>query len=817
VIPIQTDLPIAEVLDALAAALAEGDEAVLEAPPGAGKTTVVPLALLGCDWLGTQKILMLEPRRMAARAAATRMAELLGEKPGETVGYRVRLETRVSAATRIEVITEGILTRMLQSDPALEGVGLVIFDEFHERSLDSDLGLALALQGRELFRDGAPLKLLVMSATLDGAAVASLLGDAPVLSSAGRQFPVEVHYGKPWQPRQSVVEPVVAALRQVMARPETGSVLVFLPGQAEIHRVADALDNHPPTPMGSEGGVIIAPLYGGLSLEEQQRAIAPAPAGSRKIVLATNIAETSLTIDGITTVVDSGLAREPAYDPGTGMTRLQTRRISQDSATQRMGRAGRLGPGYCYRLWSEEQQTQLVAHGTPEILQADLTPLALQLLAWGVSDPAELHWLDAPPTGPWAQALDLLQRFGAATRTDEGSWRITADGEQMARLPLHPRLAHMLVCAARWDALDSACELAARVTERGGRAREQAKQFKRLCRDLPRGSAQSVDEGTLLATAYPDRIAKRRQARGNSYQLSNGRSAALDPADPLCNAQWLVVSELGGRVGQSEDRIYHAVALDPAVFDGQLADLVAAVDEADWDEHAGRFVAHRQRRVGALVLSSEDRKSVSAEIREAAILALVRRRGLDLLPWSDELRQWRARVQLLHDTLGSPWPDLADAALLSSLEQWLAPYLTGVTTLGDLARLDMAAILQALLPWPLPRELDELAPRSIEVPSGSNIRIDYTQAPPVLAVKLQEMFGCESTPCVAGGRVPLLIHLLSPARRPLQVTQDLASFWRNGYESVRKEMKGRYPRHPWPDDPLKALPTAKTKRRLAGD
>jgi ATP-dependent helicase HrpB len=826
----QTDLPINDVLEDLRTALGERDAVVLEAPPGAGKTTLVPLALLAEDWLHGQKIVMLEPRRMAARAAAERMASSLGEKAGQTVGYRVRLETRVSAATRIEVITEGILTRMLQSDPSLDGIGLLIFDEFHERSLDSDLGLALALQGRELFRESKPLKILAMSATLDGSAVATLLGDAPVISSQGKQYPVEIHFGKPYQPKQDIVDPVVNLVVSLMDKPETGSVLVFLPGQAEIRRAAAGIMSNsgsercgdPSSDVmlnsGSEGLVIIAPLYGGLSLEEQRRAIEPAAQGQRKIVLATNIAETSLTIEGITTVVDSGLAREPVYDPGTGMTRLRTARISQSSSIQRAGRAGRLAPGQCYRLWSEAQQQQLAPQSSAEILQADLTPLALQLLAWGVDDPKELRWLDVPPVGPWLQALELLQEFGAIEPGKAGHWHMTADGEHMASLPVHPRLAHMLLCGARWGAVDLACELAAQLSERGGRSRQQAQQYRRLCRALPSAEpsarASNVEEGELLATAYPDRIGKRRQARGNTYQLSNGRSAALSPSDPLCNQEWLVVADMGGRVGTAEDRIYQAASLSPRAFEDALASLVTEVDVAEWDEKAGRFIAERRRCVGALVLSRDRIENVSAETRLPALLKLVRRRGLQVLGRDKDLRQWQARVCLLHQQLGVPWPNLSDDALLQDLESWLAPYLDGVTSLAGLGKLDLKKILQGLLPWPLPGELDALAPERFQVPSGSRVRIDYCESPPVLAVKLQEMFGAQSTPTVAQGRVALMVHLLSPAQRPLQITQDLASFWRNGYDSVKKEMKGRYPRHPWPDDPLKALPTGKTSRRL---
>jgi ATP-dependent helicase HrpB len=812
----QTDLPINEVMADLRAALDGHDAVVLEAPPGAGKTTLVPLALRQEGWLGQNKIIMLEPRRMAARAAAERMASLLGEKVGGTVGYRVRLEQRVSAATVIEVITEGILTRRLQNDPGLEDVGLLIFDEFHERSLDSDLGLALALQGRELLREAVrPLKILIMSATLDGAAVANMLGAAPVVSCQGKMFPVDMHYVGRAERKQDITAPVVTTLTGIIAQPETGNVLVFLPGKGEINRVQQALPEF--------AGVSVAALHGGMSLDQQRAVIAPADPGRRKIVLATNIAETSLTIEGITTVVDSGLAREALYDPGTGMTRLQTRRISQDNATQRAGRAGRLGPGYCYRLWSEDQQQQLSAHSTPEILRADLTPLALQLLAWGVDDPAELRWLDVPGAGPWAQALELLEEFAALDGI-----QLTADGKQMATLPVHPRLARMLLLGCRWGMQAQACNLAALLSERSGQhsadlelalsrldghSKRQAKHYARLCARLEQGQTTPGGVGLLLAAAYPDRIGRRRQAGGNVYQLANGRSAALDPTDALCNQEWLVAAELGGRVGGAEDRIYAAAALSPSVFAGQLADRVQTVEKVQWDEKAGRLLAETQQRLGAIVISRKKFSDVSAQTRASAVSAFLSDKGLASLPWTDELRRWQARVSLLHQHLGAPWPDLSDQALLADLG-WLQPWLGNVNKLREL---DLKSILLTLLPWPLPRELDELAPERIEVPSGSSIRIDYSATPPVLAVKLQEMFGCESTPLIARGRVPLLIHLLSPARRPLQLTQDLASFWRNGYEQVKKEMRGRYPRHPWPDDPLTALATAKTRRRLQKD
>jgi ATP-dependent helicase HrpB len=584
-------------------------------------------------------------------------------------------------------------------------------------------------------------------------------------------------------------------------------------------------------------------MYGTLTLHDQQLAIEPAPEGQRKVVLATNVAESSLTIDGITTVVDGGLERAPQYDPGTGMSRLHTRRISQASATQRAGRAGRLAPGQCFRLWSEDQQAQLQAQTPPEILQADLSQTALQVLAWGVDAVSELAWLDEPPAGAWSQALDLLAGFGAIEKIG-GSWRVTPEGEHMARLPAHPRLAHMLLQANLLGLREEAYQLAAILSERdpfrdqgadielrlavldeqeacprslrGWRTRVQRQVpfFKVMCRDLPTGSVPQADIGSLIAIAYPDRIARRRQQKGNIYQLSNGRSARLDESDPLCNCEWLAVAELGGIAGRSEDRIYLAARLDPERFEDVLAGLVDSNEQVEWSDKTERFLAESQRRIGAIVLSRDPLSDVPAAAKQEALLTLVRERGLDLLPWSEELRQWQARVNLLYRELGPPWPDLSEQALLVSLEDWLGPYLDGVNKLADFGKLDLGNILQARLAWPLPRELEELAPQRFEVPSGSSIRIDYTVSPPVLAVKLQEMFGARETPAVARGKVPLVIHLLSPAKRPLQVTQDLVSFWQNGYAEVRKEMQGRYPKHPWPEDPLEAQATAKTKRHL---
>lgn len=841
------DLPIDALLPALRDALSTRDEVVLEAPPGAGKTTRVPLALLEAPWLDGQKILMLEPRRLAARAAAERLASELSERVGETVGYRIRLDSKVGPNTRIEVVTEGILARRLQEDPALDGVGLVIFDEFHERSLDADLALALTLNGRAMFRAAdngeAPLKVLMMSATLEGERLSALLGDAPVLRSEGRMFPVDIRWGAPFQPGEWIEPRVVQTVQQALVD-EPGSLLVFLPGQGEIRRVAEQLGEA----LAGRDDILLCPLHGELELSAQRAAIEPAPAGKRKVVLATNIAETSLTIDGVRVVVDAGLARVPRFDPASGMTRLDTQRISRASATQRAGRAGRLEPGACYRLWSQAQHEQLSAYSSAEILQADLSWLALQLLRWGVA-PQELSWLDVPPPAAYAQALDLLGRLGALD--ERGA--LNAHGQAMAELPSHPRIAHLLLRGQALGLGALACDLAALLSERdilrgggadlhsrltllsgesrtarsaqGGvqRARQLAKQFHGLIKNRPVTQAVSDPEhprwlGCLLAFAYPDRIAQQRRAGGADYRLANGRAAQFGETDALMKYEWLVVADLGSRQGQREERIYLAADLNPALFAGELAEQVQTLEMLDWDEREGALRAERQRKVGELVLERQALATLDEQARCRALVGLVRRKGLELLPWTPELRQWQARVALLRELDmqqqgQSEWPDLSDAALLASLDQWLTPFLSKVNRLSHFASLDLPSILQTLLPWPLPQRLDELAPRALSVPSGSRIAIDYTENPPVLAVRLQELFGLAATPRIAGGRLGLKLHLLSPARRPVQVTQDLASFWANTYIDVKKDLKGRYPKHYWPDDPLIAEPTARAKPR----
>ncbi|WP_313201703.1 ATP-dependent helicase HrpB [Pseudomonas sp.] len=837
-------LPIDAVLPALREALHNRDEAVLEAPPGAGKTTRVPLALLNEPWLAGQTILMLEPRRLAARAAAERLASELGEKVGETVGYRIRLDNKVGPDTRIEVVTEGILTRRLQSDPVLDGVGLLIFDEFHERSLDADLALALSLNGRELLRDEPALKILLMSATLEGERLSRLLGDAPVVSSEGRMHPVDIRWGRPFQPGEFIEPRVVDNVLLALAE-QPGSVLVFLPGQAEIRRVHQSLQDA----LGKRPDVLLCPLHGELDLNAQRAAIDPPAKGLRKVVLATNIAETSLTIDGVRVVIDAGLARVPRFDPGSGMTRLDTQRISRASATQRAGRAGRLEPGVCYRLWSEAQHDQLAAHGSAEILQADLAGLALQLARWGVT-PDQLRWLDQPPAAAFAQAQDLLARLGAFKPGSRNN--LSDHGQAMAELPAHPRIAHLLLRGQDLGLASMACDVAAllgeRDIQRGGgadlhsrlalvsgeskagrggqggvqRARQLARQYRGLLRGKATAAVADPDHprwlGALLALAYPDRVAQQRREGGAEYRLANGRAALFAEVDALMKCPWLVIADLGSRQGQREERIYLAAEFDPTLLDDVLADQVEHVDILDWDEREQVLRAERQTKVGELVLAREPLPGLDDEARAKALLGLVRRKGLNLLTWTSELRQWQARVALLRqldlDKDGhSEWPDLGDEALLATLEDWLQPYLGKVSRLSHFAALDLPSILRNLLPWPLPQRLEEWAPAHLAVPSGSNIRLDYSEHPPILAVRLQELFGLADTPRIAQGRQQVKLHLLSPARRPVQVTQDLANFWRTTYAEVKKDLKGRYPKHYWPDDPLVAEATARAKPR----
>jgi ATP-dependent helicase HrpB len=830
-----TPLPIESALPELKAALASDGAAVLQAPPGAGKTTRVPLALLDEPWLAGQKIVMLEPRRLAARAAARHMARLLGQDVGGTVGYRVRMETRVGPTTRIEVVTEGVLTRMLQSDPSLEGVGLVIFDEFHERSLHADLGLALTLESRSVLRED--LAVLVMSATLDGGPISALLWDAPIVTSQGRTFPVDVRYLP--QRVEGWIEPAVVRTVRQAVESSGGDVLVFLPGAAEIHRVEEMLRD-----AGLPSDVRVMPLYGNLPQPAQDKAIAPSPPGRRKVVLATSIAETSLTIEGVRVVVDSGLMRVPRFSPRTGMTRLETVAVSRASAEQRCGRAGRVAPGVCWRMWPEHAQAGLVPHGTPEILDADLAPLALELAAWGVADPAELAWLDPPPAAAFAQARELLAELGAL----DAAGSITPHGRAMAELPLHPRLAHMLLRGRELGAGGVACDLAALLGERdvfrrgdgppeadlrlrlealrdlaanrrvrgpadvGALRRVQAESREWRRRLAIRGGDDDAGAaGLLLALAYPDRIGQRRPGKPGRYLLRNGRGASLNESDALATSPYIVAPELDGQ--GRESRVYLAAPVEQDDIERHFADQVEREEAVAWDAEAKAVRARRRERLGAIVLREATVSSPDPDLVAAALLQGIAAEGIGALGWSKGAAQLRERIAFLHRHDAS-WPDVSDAALAAGVAEWLGPYVYGMTRLDEVQRIDLHEVLLGMLGWERRTAVDELAPSHVEVPSGSRIPIDYGDPEaPVLAARLQELFGMTETPRIAGGRVPLTIHLLSPAHRPVQVTRDLASFWKTGYFEVKKDLKGRYPKHYWPDDPLQAQATARVRPR----
>ncbi|WP_164940175.1 ATP-dependent helicase HrpB [Bradyrhizobium zhanjiangense] len=816
-----TPLPIDAVLDDLSRTLEAHHAAVLVAPPGAGKTTRVPLALLDAPWAKGKKIIVLEPRRIAARASADRMAKSLGERTGETVGYRVRFGSKISRATRIEVVTEGIFTRQILDDPELSGIAAVLFDEFHERSLDADMGLALARDAQTGLRED--LRILVMSATLDGARVARLLGEAPVVESEGRAYPVETRYlgRKADAPvERQMADAIASALRA-----ESGSVLAFLPGAAEIRRTENFLGERV-----QDASIEIVPLFGALDAAVQDRAIAPAPKGTRKVVLATSIAETSLTIEGVRIVVDSGLARVPRYEPDIGLTRLETVRASRAAVDQRRGRAGRIEPGVCYRLWDEPQTASLAPYTQPEILSADLSSLVLDLAQWGVADPTALSFLDPPPQPAWKEAKSLLAELNAL----DGDGRITAEGKSLRALALPPRLARMIVDSHRAGSGEAAAEIAAIITERGlgGDSvdlEHRRDQFRRdrspraaSARDLARrwasqvaasetaGQQEDLSTGLMLAYAFPDRVARN---RGNgSFVLANGRGASVEQTSSLARAPYIAIGEMTGTAASG--RILLAAQITQDEIERHFAEHIESADEISFDRGAMALRARRKRALHAITLAeatlavspSEDTARIFADGLIAA--------GLDRLPWSKAAKQWRDRVMFLRKAEGDSWPDLSDNGLIARRDDWLVPALYDKIALKDISAGDLSDALMALLPWEMRARLDREAPTHFEAPTGSMLAIDYeAEQGPTIAVRLQELFGLNTHPSIAAGKVPLVLELLSPAQRPVQVTRDLPGFWRGSYSAVRSDLRGRYPRHPWPDDPASALPTRRAKPR----
>jgi ATP-dependent helicase HrpB len=815
-------LPIDEALPGLIEALRSGNRAVLVAPPGAGKTTRVPLALLDEPFAKAGKIIVLEPRRLAARAAAARMASTLGEKVGETIGLRVRLQSLVSARTRVEVVTEGVFARMILDDPSLERISAVLFDEFHERSLDADLGLALALDAQEGLRED--LRLLVMSATLDGARVADLMAGAARIESEGRAFPVEPRYvGR--DPRLRIEDEVARVVMDALAS-ETGSILVFLPGQREITRVAAMLNERVKNP-----AVDIAPLYGAMDARAQDLAVAPALAGRRKVVLATSIAETSLTIEGVRVVIDSGLMRVPRFEPDIGLTRLETVRVSRANADQRRGRAGRVEPGVCYRLWQEAASGGLLPYAPPEILSADLSGFVLDLAAWGVADPAVLKFLDPPPRAASSEARTLLTTLGAL----DAEGRITDEGRAISRLALPPRLARMVVDAARAGSARLAAEIAVVLTERGlgGDAVDltqrlqdfrrdrspRAEDARRLARNLETRAlslveaTRSHDEsspGAWLAAAFPERIGMARGKPGE-FLMANGRAASLEPHEALARESFVAIGETVGRAAAA--RILTAAPLTLEEIEAQAGGSITTSDELTFDRAAAALRARRRRRLGALVLA-EQTLTVAAD--EAGALALAKGvlgLGVERLPWTKSLKQWRDRVLFLRRAEPGVWPDLSDEALASSPE-WLAPFLLGKTNLAQIGADDLAPVLHSLLPYALARRLEIEAPTHFVAPTGTAAPVDYeADGGPSIALRVQELFGVAQHPALAGGRVPLTVYLLSPAHRPIQITRDLPGFWKGSWSAVRADLRGRYPRHFWPEDPGSAAPTARPKPR----
>ena len=810
-------LPVTEVLPSLGAALEAGTRAVLSAPPGAGKTTLVPLFLLEQAWRWDGRIILLEPRRLAARAAAGRMAALLGEKVGDTVGYRMRLDNRVSAKTRIEVVTEGVFARMILDDPELTGVSAVLFDEFHERSLDADFGLALALDVQAALRE--ELRILVMSATLDVARVATLLDDPPVIASEGRAFPVEIRHQD--RPAGERIEDTMARAIAEAHRAESGSILAFLPGQAEITRTAERLDGR------FEPETVIVPLYGNLSQKEQDAAIRPAPAGTRKIVLATSIAETSITIDGVRIVIDSGLQRLPVFEAATGITRLETVRVSRASADQRAGRAGRTEPGIAIRLWHAGQTAAMPAFTPPQILSSDLSGFILDLAHWGVGDPAALTFVDQPPTAAVEEARNLLRLLGALD--EQGA--LTAAGKRIRALAMPPRLAAMILHAAEDGEQAAAAGLAVLLTEQGlggtavdveerlrrfsNERGERAEAARRLAQRMAEGfgaakGTGASTPGALLLHAFPDRVALQRGGRGR-FVMANGRGAELPETERLAGAEMIVVADLTGQAGRQ--RILAAAEIDRAEVETELAANIVREDQCIFDRASRQVRARRVVRLGAMILEEMPLPRPSGPKAALALAEGVRQLGLAALPFSRETAQLRDRIGFLHRSIGAPWPDTRDEALLATLETWFAPFQENTRGLDDIASGSLQEGLMALVPYEVQRDLVKLAPTHFEAPTGQRHPIRYDGDEPVLAIRVQELFGLKQHPAIAGGRLPLLLELHSPAHRLIQTTRDLPGFWAGSWRDVRADMRGRYPKHPWPEDPADAMPTTRAKPR----
>jgi ATP-dependent helicase HrpB len=820
--------PVLEIVSPLKQTLQKNPVVILQAPPGAGKSTVLPLQLLNESWLRDKKIIMLEPRRLAARSVAMRMAEELKEEVGATIGYRVRFESVVSKETRIEVVTEGILTRMIQTDNSLEDAGMVIFDEFHERSLQADLALALCYQAQQLLRQD--LRILIMSATLEGEKISSLFNQAPIITSTGKQYPVSFQY-IPADKDAHIAMATARAVRRAL-REQSGDMLVFLPGAGEIQRVQSALEEE-------NVSALVVPLYGDLPFKKQQEAILPHPKGLRKIVLATSIAETSLTIEGITTVIDSGYARVPRFDPRSGLTRLETLKVTRDAADQRAGRAGRLGPGVCYRLWSESTHHQLLPARQPEILEADLASLILELANWGIQNLNELNWVTLPPDGAVMQAKELLHQLDALKNN-----KITTRGKAMLKLPTHPRIAHMLLSVTTPGEVSLAADIASIMEERdplpkeagtdlslrvevlrkwrrGDRVSAERNVLDRIERlasswrkifKIPADNSNPVDAdvGKLVAEAYPERIARQQEKQSVRYKLANGHVVRLPEHDPLHRETWLAVAQLDA--GSGEGKIFLAAPLN----EDDLLHRASEIEIVKWDTERGMITANLEKRIGNVVLSTKSVTKIADERRIEILCEAVRQEGVSLLGWADTQREWQARVLCLRTWRPEEnWPDVGDENLLKTTEEWLAPYLTNVSKRTDLQRLEWQNILMGLIPWELSSKLDKLAPSRVQVPSGSFIKLNYFNdgRSPVMEVRLQEMFGLLETPTINEGRTKILLHLLSPGFKPVQVTQDLKSFWQTTYHEVRKELRMRYPRHHWPEDPWTAEAVRGAKKR----